>query len=307
MTMMMAAATLLGVAVVLSLGAIVLPRRVDPVTRALDALERTSPNAESLRREAERPFVERVVAPVHERASRIGRRITGADKADRLQRRLDVAGNPHDWGVDHILAFKVVGATALPPLALAYCTLLGFGLTTTAVAAAAAVAVGFFAADMYVYHLGYERSAAIRGTLADAVDLLAISVEAGLGFDAALQQVATNTTGPFAEELARLLREMQLGRGRAEALRRLGERTDLPELKSFVSAMVQADAFGVSVASVLRSQAGEMRLKRRQYAEAKARQVPVKMMVPLVLCILPCLLIVVIGPAAIEMYRTLDL
>ena len=117
-------------------------------------------------------------------------------------------------------------------------------------------------------------------------------MESGLGFDAALQQVAHNTEGPLADEFSRVLREMQIGQGRAEALRALAERTNLAELRSFVSAMVQADAFGIPIANVLRVQSSEMRVKRRQRAEEKAQQVPVKMTIPLIFCILPCLFIV---------------
>ncbi len=137
--------------------------------------------------------------------------------------------------------------------------------------------------------------------LPDALDLLTISVEAGLGFDAALSQVARNTKGPLAQELARVLQEMQIGLGRSSALRALGERNSLPDLRSFTSAMVQADAFGIPVGQVLRVQSNEIRLKRRQRAEEQAQKVPVKIMIPLVLFILPCLFIAVIGPAVISL------
>ena len=125
-------------------------------------------------------------------------------------------------------------------------------------------------------------------------------MEAGLGFDAAVQQVARNTGGPLAEEFSRVLREMQLGKGRSEALRGLAERTNVDDLKTFVGAMVQADSFGISISQVLRVQSGEMRVKRRQHAEKRAQQVPVKIMIPLILCVLPCLMTVVMGPAIIS-------
>ena len=136
--------------------------------------------------------------------------------------------------------------------------------------------------------------------LADAIDLMTISVESGLGFDAAVQQVARNTEGPLADEFARVLREMQIGKGRAVALRALADRTNVNDLKSFVSAMVQADSFGIPIAQVLRVQSGEMRVKRRQRAETKAQQVPVKITIPLIFCILPALFVAVMGPAALS-------
>jgi tight adherence protein C len=136
--------------------------------------------------------------------------------------------------------------------------------------------------------------------LPDAIDLMTISVESGLGFDAAVQQVATNTDGPLADEFARVLREMQIGQGRSDALRALSERTTVPEVRTFVSAMVQADAFGIPIAQVLRVQSSEIRVKRRQRAEQKAQQVPVKITIPLIFTILPCLFIAVMGPAVIS-------
>ena len=134
--------------------------------------------------------------------------------------------------------------------------------------------------------------------------MLVISVEAGLGFDAALAQVARNTTGPLAEEFFRVLQEMQIGTGRSDAMRALGERTDVPDLRGFVTSMVQADAFGIPIANVLRVQAKEMRVKRSQHAEEIAQKVPVKILFPLIFCILPSLFIVIMGPAAIQIMKS---
>ena len=161
--------------------------------------------------------------------------------------------------------------------------------------------VGYLAPNMYLYQQTHDRSEQLQRALPDAIDLLTISVESGLGFDAACAQVSKNTDGPLAEEFARMLQEMQIGRGRSEALRSLAERTNLPDLRSFVSAMVQADAFGIPVGQVLRVQSSEIRVKRRQWAEEMAQKVPVKILVPLIFCILPCLFIAVLGPAGITM------
>ncbi|HJQ04337.1 MAG TPA: type II secretion system F family protein [Nocardioides sp.] len=271
------------------------------LARSLQALEQMgSSGAEQLVAEADQPFADRVLAPFQERSLKIGRRLTGADQAERLRHKLDLAGNPRDWSVDRVISLKVFAAVVLPLVGMAYCVLLGFSLGLTVLAGVGGAALGFFGPDLYLYQRAYDRSEEVRRTLADAVDLLTISVEAGLGFDAALQQVARNTTGALAEEFSRVLREMQLGKGRADALKALGERTNVDDLKTFVGSMVQADAFGISIAQVLRVQTQEMRTKRRQYAEAKAQQVPVKIMVPLVLCVLPCLFVVIMGPAVIN-------
>lgn len=282
--------------------ALVSAERPTGLARSLEALERmSSPAADELVAEAELPFTERVLAPLQARALRVGRRMTGADKAERIRHKLDLAGNPRDWTVDRVISLKVMAAIVLPVSALVYSWALGLSLNLTLILTIAGLAVGFFAPDLYLYQKAHDRSEAIKRTLADAVDLLTISVEAGLGFDAALQQVARNTDGPLAEEFSRVLREMQLGKGRSESLKALTERTNVDDLKAFVGAMVQADAFGISIGQVLRVQSSEMRLKRRQYAEMKAQQVPVKIMVPLVLCVLPCLFVAVIGPAALEL------
>ena len=190
------------------------------------------------------------------------------------------------------MAFGVVG----PALAV----VMGASVALCIVALLAGLVLGFFAPDLYLYQRTHDRSEQVQRALADAIDLMTISVESGLGFDAAVQQVARNTEGPLAEEFARVLREMQIGKGRAEALRALSDRTNVADLKSFVSAMVQADTFGIPIAQVLRVQSGEMRVKRRQRAETKAQQVPVKITIPLIFCILPALFIAVMGPAAYQ-------
>lgn len=275
------------------------------LARSLAALEQMGVGSvDELAADSEPAFTDRVLAPLQARALIVGRRMTGADKAERIRHRLDLAGNPRDWSVDRVVSLKVLGAVILPLLGISYGLLLDFRITTTLLLGLGALPVGFFAPDLYLYQRAYDRSEAIRRTLADAIDLLTISVEAGLGFDAALQQVSRNGGGPLAEEFSRVLREMQLGKGRSESLRALAERTNVDDLKSFVGAMVQADAFGISVSHVLRVQSAEMRVKRRQHAETKAQQVPVKIMVPLILCILPCLFVVIMGPAVLSIMET---
>jgi tight adherence protein C len=155
---------------------------------------------------------------------------------------------------------------------------------------------GYVLPNLLLKNAGDKRELLMRNALPDAIDLLTISVEAGLGFDAAVARVAKNTTGPLAQEFARLLQEMQLGMGRQEAMRAMGERTSLADLKSFCLAMVQADSLGIPIARVLRIQSHEMRTKRRQRAEEAAQKVPVKILFPVIFFILPTIFIVVIGP-----------
>ena len=202
--------------------------------------------------------------------------------------------------MERVQAGKVIGAITLFLVSLALTGVMGTGLTPRIVAVIAATAIGWLGPNLYLYQKVYDRSKRMQRDLPDAIDLMTISVESGLAFDAAVQQVARNTEGPLADEFSRVLREMQIGQGRAAALRGLAERTEVDDVKSFVTSMVQADSFGIPIANVLRIQSAEIRTKRRQRAEEQAQKVPVKITVPLIFCILPCLFIAVMGPAAIH-------
>jgi tight adherence protein C len=256
--------------------------------------------------EFDRPFSERVLAPLQGRALALGKRLTGADAASRLQAKLDVAGNPKGLNPDRVIAMKVLAAGAGLVCGFLLSQLFGASSTVMILCIAVGGAIGFFAPNLYLYQVGYDRTAKIQRELPDAIDLMTISVESGLGFDAAVQQVATNTEGPLADELARVLREMQIGRSRSDALRGLADRSTAPELKTFVSSMVQADAFGIPIAQVLRVQSSEIRVKRRQRAEEKAQQVPVKITIPLIFTILPCLFVAVMGPAVLSIMDSMS-
>lgn len=251
------------------------------------------------------PFSDRAIKPVMELLSRMARRVSPSGFVAAVKRHLALAGNPRALSVDKFLAIKALCSLLLLALTLAGSvlqyslnlrTLLGGGLLTFA---------AFFLPDLWLQGKIKDQQKAIRLALPDTLDLLTISVEAGLGFDSALSKVASNTSGPLAEEFFRMLQEIQLGTPRSQAFRNLGERTDVPELNSFIMAMLQADIFGISVGKVLRVQAQEMRTKRRQQAEEIAMKAPVKIVFPLVLCIFPALLVVVLGPAAISIYHAI--
>jgi tight adherence protein C len=272
------------------------------VARSLAAVEALQRQRRDLReRELDRPFAERVLDPLTERFTAIGRRFTPEERIARIRRRLDLAGNPDGWDSDRVLGLKALAALVGALLGLVLPPVLGFGPVVTVLCVVLGCGLGWIGPGLWVYQVGYDRSQRMRRELPDALDLLTISVESGLAFDAGLAQVARRTTGPLAQEFFRVLQEMQIGTGRVQAMRALGERTDIPELKSFVGAMIQADAFGIPISGVLRVQAKEMRVKRSQRAEELAQKVPVKILFPLIFCIMPCLFIVVMGPAAITM------
>jgi tight adherence protein C len=273
------------------------------VARSVAAVQALNSAPDILRAEIERPFAERVIAPLGERLVGIGLKITRADTAKRIQHRLDIAGNPRGWDVNRMIGLKALGLGVFGAFAFLYTAGMG-SISKTLLITAGAAAFGYVLPNVLLYNAGEKRASLMRNALPDAIDLLTVSVEAGLGFDAAVGRVAKNTKGPLSQEFARLLQEMQIGVGRAEAMRAVAERTTLPDLKSFCLAMVQADNLGVPIGRVLRIQSREMRVKRRQRAEEKAMQVPVKIMIPLVLFILPCLFLVVLGPAGISIADT---
>lgn len=275
------------------------------VSRSLAALDALGPKPEAVRRELDRPFNERVVSPLVARLGRLGNRFSPRDESTRLRHKLELAGNPLRWDVERVLAFKVLGLVAGLVVGVAIPVALGSGLTVTMGVAIVFTPLGYFVPDIVLYQAAYNRNERIQRDLPDSMDLLTISVEAGLPFDSALSQVARNTKGPLAEELFRVLQEMQIGLGRIDALRALAERTSVAELRGFVTAMVQADQFGIPIANVLRVQSRDMRVKRTQRAEEQAQKVPVKILFPLVFCILPSLFVVVMGPAAISAYHNL--
>lgn len=166
-------------------------------------------------------------------------------------------------------------------------------------------AVGLFLPDLLLYNAALRRQEKTSKGLADTLDILTVCVEAGQGFDSALLRVAREGEGPMADEFARVLSEMQLGTSRADAFSALGDRVSLPEVKNFVSAIVQADRLGIPIAKVLREQTSAMRVARRQKGEEKAQKVTVKILFPLLLCIFPALFVVIIGPGIIRMMTSL--
>lgn len=235
-----------------------------------------------------------------DQARSVGRRLTPASAFDGLSRRLNQAGNPSWLGIEAVLAYKGVLLFVGVAVGLLLAAVLA-GPVGAAVWVVAGAAAGFFAPDLLVLHLAQERQDEIRRTLPDIMDTLVVTVEAGLGFEAALAQVVRNGRGPMVGEFARVLHEMQIGRPRVDALREMAARTSVNELKSFASAAVQATTLGVPMAKVLRQQAAEMRLRRRQRAEELAQKVPVKILFPMIFCLFPAIFVVVIGPGVIRM------
>lgn len=230
--------------------------------------------------------------------ARLARGLTPRGTVARLDRLASTAGRPPAWPVPRLVAAKLVLAAIAA--ALSALVVAGRPSLLTVLMAVVVTGVAYVVPELLLYSRGQERQEAISLQLADTLDQMTIAVEAGLGFESAMARAGRNGTGALAEELVRTLQDIGVGQPRREAYLALAERTGVPDLRRFIRAVVQADAYGVSIADVLRTQAQEMRLKRRQRAEEKAMQIPVKVIFPLILCILPTLFIVLMGPAALD-------
>lgn len=245
-----------------------------------------------------------VLAPSRPRTSGVGR-LLPAPYRRLLERQLLLAGRPDTWTLPRMVVVKPLLALVVGLLAFWWISLgpapfkVGVGLF--------AVLLAFFLPDLLVYSRGIERQQQIQMELPDTLDQMTISVEAGLGFESAMAKAATNGKGPLAEELIRTLQDMSIGRSRHDAYEALAARTTSTDLRRFTRAVIQADTYGIAIADVLHVQASEMRLKRRQRAEEKAMKVPVKVLFPLMFCILPVLFIVILAPAAINALKAFGL
>lgn len=230
------------------------------------------------------------------------RRLTAPRNVVLLAKLHAAAGRPAGWPISRVLAVKPVLAAVALLLAL---LLFGSRLNGPILALILFVTtIAYFLPELLLYSRGQERQSTIALELPDTLDQMTIAVEAGLGFEAAMARAGSNGKGPLAEELVRTLQDMRFGLSRREAYLALGERVSVPDLKTFIRAVVQADAYGISISTVLRIQAQEMRLKRRQRAEEKAMQIPVKVLFPLMLFILPVLMIAVLGPTVISVIQS---
>jgi tight adherence protein C len=255
---------------------------------------------EQLRRSA----LERLVLPFAGKVISSITRVTPLDLYGRVNRLIVLAGSPPAFTAERIVAFKIVGAIGGLVLGLMLTQLLPFSSLLKVGAIALLTLTGYTVPSAAIAARASKRQKEIRKALSDTMDLLTISVEAGLGFDAALGQVVRNVPGPLSDEISRMLQEMQIGVSRTEALRHLTERTEVPELDGFVLSMIQADKYGVGVAKVLRSQSQELRQKRRQRAEETAQKVPLKLLFPTIFMLLPALFVVILGPGIIKIYET---
>ena len=247
------------------------------------------------------PLAERVLAPIVIRmGSLLGRYLPGGGWIRKTQSKILRAGLQSRMDANTWAVIKVITTLLAAGLYFLVLRVLAPDFRTGLIAAVLLGVIGVFGPDAWLQRKADDRQKAMQNALPDVLDLLVISVEAGLGFDSAVARVVDAVPGPLSEEFFRMLQETRVGVARRDAMRSLMDRTDLDELRSFLLAMMQAEAFGVAIARVLRVQAEEMRIRRRQRAQEKAFKAPVKMVFPLVLCIFPALFGILLGPAAMS-------
>jgi tight adherence protein C len=256
--------------------------------------------------ELSQPFAERVIVPIIRRIGEFSARFTPQKAIQDTARRLELAGNP--WPID-----------ASTFLAIRFMLAVVFGGFLTAVILISppsnpsdnfmyiggATFGGFFLPHLMLTSRITRRQTEIRKAMPDALDLLTICVEAGLGFDAAMSKVSEKWENELSLAFARAIREVQLGKVRREALKAMSDRLGIPEMTSFVAAIIQSEQLGVSMAKVLRIQSDQMRLKRRQRAEEEAHKAPIKMIIPMALLIFPSIMIIILTPAALQIMSNL--
>jgi len=273
-------------------------RPMDPVQARLSQLG--SMQARTLEEiELQQPLFERTLRPLATRLSGLAQRFASPSKVSRTEKRLAMAGNPGDLRTIDFLGLKlaVAGLFGAGTFVL-FGLVLGnppFGFA----GAAALGGLGFLGPELWLSRRIKARQKAVLLAVPDTLDLLTISVRAGLSFDGALAKVVEKTHGPLADEFRRALAEIRVGKARRDALRDVTGRTDVSALSNFIGAIIQAEQLGVSISKVLQVQSEQLRIERRQRAEEMAAKAPIKMLFPLVGCIFPSMFIVILGPAVI--------
>jgi tight adherence protein C len=278
----------------------------DPLQQRLAEYAATGKTASLEQIELSQPLTERIIFPVARRLGEFVVRFTPQNALQTTARKLELAGNPRGLEPATFWALRIFLAVAIGGLLLFLYNVgdLNWTLSRKLIVLAAFVALGFYVPDMLITSRIQRRQKEVRKAMPDALDLLTICVEAGLGFDGALQKVYEKWDNLLALAFGRVIREIQLGKLRREALKDMADRIGLPEMTSFVAAIIQSEQLGVSMAKVLRIQSDQMRIKRRQLAEEQAHQAPIKMLIPMALLVFPSICIVLMTPAVLMMMRS---
>jgi tight adherence protein C len=282
------------------------PDDVDPLQARLAEYLQRGDVASLEEIELSQPFSERVLIPIIKRIGEISARFTPQKAIQDTARRMELAGNPWPIDASSFLAIRFILAVVMGGLiTLLVVTSPGSKPSDNALYIAGATFGGFFLPHLMLSSRITARQNEIRKAMPDALDLLTICVEAGLGFDAAMSKVSEKWDNQLALAFARTIREIQLGKVRRDALRDMSDRLGLAEVTSFVAAIIQSEQLGVSMAKILRIQSDQMRIKRRQHAEELAHQAPVKMVIPMAFLMFPTIMIIVLTPAALQIMTSM--
>lgn len=284
---------------------------IDPVQARLTQLRSTkAANLEEL--DLQQPLSERTLRPLVARFSRLGARLSSASSADSAERRLALAGNPGDLRLTDWMGLKVIVGIATGAFLFLGVALAGGGLSDPVsllerlLLGCVGFGIGYIVPEFWLGSRIRGRQKVILKAIPDTLDLLTISVRAGLGFDMALAKVVEKMPGPLSDEFRRALAEVRVGKARRDALRDIVPRTNVQPLSNFIGAIIQAEQLGVSISKVLQVQSEQLRIERRQRAEEQAARAPIKMLFPLVGCIFPSLFIVILGPAMIAIIKAMS-
>ncbi|MCX7608016.1 MAG: type II secretion system F family protein [Anaerolineales bacterium] len=281
-------------------------QEVDPLEARLAELSQRGEPVSLEEIELSQPFVDRVILPMIRRLGEISSRFTPQHVLEQTRKKLEMAGNPGNMDASTFIVLHFVSAAIFGGLLLIISlSSKTFTFSTRLLLVLLFSVLGYFFPELYLRSRIERRQRSIRKAMPDALDLLTICVEAGLGFDAAMSKVSEKWTNDLALAFARVIREIQLGKLRRDALRDMADRLGIPEMTSFVAAVVQSEMLGVSLAKVLRVQADQMRIRRRQRAEEEAHKAPIKMILPLGLFVFPSLMIVLLTPAALKLVGSL--
>ena len=290
-------ALMIFLAVILIVIGIASPRPADEVEARLVEYGGRPMTLEEI--ELAQPFNQRVLLPLIQASAQLFGRFTPQRSLETTRKKLELAGNPNNWSATEFLGIRALAAIVLTLLTFFLTMLTDIALTQRLLFIGVMGVLGYVLPSVWLGSRIRRRQDEVVKTLPDALDLLTISVEAGLPFDGAMQRVADKWDNELGKAFQRVLTELRVGKSRSDALRDMSERMEVSDVTSFVAALIQADQLGISIAKVLRIQSEQMRIKRRQRAEEKAQQAPIKMLIPMTFLIFPVILIVILGPAAL--------
>jgi tight adherence protein C len=293
--LIIAAALLSMFSILLIVLGIASPRAADEVEARLIEYGGRPPSLEEI--ELAQPFRQRILLPLIQASAQFLARFTPKRTLEATQHKLDLAGNPYRWGASEFVGVRGLAGVGLAVVVVLLVSLADAPPANRLILPLVALVLGYLLPGYWLGRRIRRRQQEIVKTLPDALDLLSVSVEAGLGLDAAMQRVSDKWDNEIGRAFSRVLRDMQMGKNRNEALREMAYNMEVPDMTSFVAALIQASQLGISISKVLKIQADQMRIKRRQRAEEKAQQAPVKMLFPMTFLIFPSLWIVIMGPA----------